>query len=118
MLSTTELKFMHIIWKNEPINSSELVKICEKEFGWKKSTTYTFIKRLEKKNVLENKLTIVKSIKTKSEILKCESNKIIEDRFKGSFVHFVSAFLSDNNISVNELEEIKKIISDYEESLK
>lgn len=112
-LSETEIRFMDIIWDNEPINSGEIVKICNKVFGWKKPTTYTFIRRLQEKNALKNEKAMVRSLVNRHEIQKAESEILVDNAFKGSLPMFVASFLSERSISEEEEKDLLKIISDH-----
>ncbi len=107
-----EYKFMEIIWENEPINSTNLVKLCLAKLGWKKSTTYTTLRKLCEKGILENKNANVISLVKKDMVQKYESEAIIKKTFGGSLPKFISAFLGDNKLSKTEADEIKKIIEE------
>lgn len=114
-LTSTEIKFMTLIWDNEPVSSGTLVQYCSEKFGWKKSTTYTFIKRLQERSILKNDDSIVKSCVKREEIQKNESEDIIKSTFNGSLPQFVTAFLSDKKLSSEEAEELKKLIDNFKE---
>ena len=109
-LTTTEIKFMNLVWKHEPICSTKLVKICNEEFDWKKSTTYTFIKRLQEKGVLVNENTYVRSVITKEEFQNSESIEIIQSIYDGSVVKFLSSYLTNNDLSSIEIDKIKELV--------
>ena len=112
-LTDTEIKFMNIIWDKENIQSSELVKKCNEVFGWKKSTTYTVLKRLQERKALVNDNARVKSLISRNDIQKQESINIINNAFGGSLPNFVVAFLSEQKISKEEFEELKNIVNSY-----
>ncbi len=114
-LTDTEILFMNIVWDNEPLASKELVKRCEEKFGWKKSTTYTFLKRLSEKNILENIDSTVRSIVKRAEVQKAESQNVIDISFNGSLSGFVTSFLLENRISKEEYEELIRIINANQE---
>ena len=114
-MTDTEILFMNIVWDREPLSSKELVQRCEERFGWKKSTTYTFLKRLSEKGVLENKDSIVSSIVKREEVQRMESHNVIDVSFNGSLSGFVTAFLSGNKISREEYEELIRIINENKE---
>ena len=109
-LGAVESKFADIIWKNEPIPSGELVKLSEKILEWKKSTTYTMLKRLCERGIFKNENGIVSSVLTKEEFGAAQSEKIIEDSFDGSLPAFIAAFTSRKKLSSDEIEEIQKMI--------
>lgn len=114
-LTESEEKFAELIWMNEPIQSGDLVKLCEKEMNWKKSTTYTVLKKLCQKNIFQNKDTIVSSIIHKDEYYSKQSVVFIEDTFGGSLPKFLTSFISSRKISRQEAEELKRLIDDYKE---
>lgn len=114
-LTNTEIRFMSLIWQNEPIASGELVTLCAKAFDWKKSTTYTFLKRLQERGILQNNNAIITSIVKEEEIQKMESKEIIKNTFSGSLPKFITSFLSDEKLSQNEIEEIRKLLDNYKE---
>ena len=110
-LTSTEIKFMNLLWKHEPILSGTLVKMCNEEFGWKKSTTYTFIKRLEERNAVVNNNAMVSSLISKNEVLQQESIDVINTVFDGSLVNFVSSYLTNRKLSNKEIEELKNLLN-------
>lgn len=114
-LAEGEAKFADIIWKNEPISSSNLVKLCEKEMNWKKSTTYTVLKKLCNRGMFENVDAIVTSKITREEFDSYKSQKFIEDSFGGSLPKFLSAFIGDSKLSKKQIEEMKQLIDCYRE---
>lgn len=107
-----EYRFMCVVWEKEPINSTELVKLCQNEFGWKKSTTYSVIKRLSERGVLQNENTIVTTLVKRIHVQKYESEQIIEKTFDNSLPCFITAFLQDKKLTKDEAEEIKKMIAE------
>ena len=114
-LSEMELRFMNIIWSMEPVASPELAKICEKEFGWKKSTTYTVLKRMENKGVLKNVDAVVTSMVAQDEVQKEESTRFVQEAFEGSLPQFLTAFMGGKKISKEEAEELKELIDRFAE---
>ncbi len=80
-LFDAEYKFVSIIWDNEPINSTELVKQCADKLGWKKSTTYTVLKKLCERGVLQNKNATVTSLVKREDVQKFESRAVLEKKF-------------------------------------
>ena len=114
-LGIVESHFADIIWSNEPLSSGELVKICEKELEWKKSTTYTMLKRLCKRGLFQNEDGIVSSLMSKEEFGAAQSEKFVEDTFQGSLPAFFAAFTKRKKLSRNEIDEIKKMIDSYGE---
>lgn len=110
-LGEIEMKFAEIIWRLAPVKSGELVKEAEKELGWKKSTTYTIIKRLCAKGIFANEKSIVTPLLTKEEFQAKQSEQFVEDTFAGSLPSFVAAFMSRKKLTEEEVEELTKIIS-------
>lgn len=114
-LGTVEARFADIIWENEPISSGELVKVCEREFEWKKSTTYTMLKRLCERGIFKNEDGVVSKLMTKAEFGAAQSEKFVEDTFDGSLPAFLAAFTTHKKLSKSEIEEIRKMIDSFEE---
>ena len=109
-LGEIEKKFAQIIWNNEPLSSGELVKLCEQELEWKKSTTYTILKRLCERELFINEKGMVRSLVSKEEFHANLSEKFVEEVFSGSLPKFVAAFTNQRKLSDQEIEELKKII--------
>lgn len=114
-LAEIESRFVELIWQKEPIPSGDLVALCEKELNWKKSTTYTVLRRLCQKGILKNEETIVSSLIKKQEYMARCSEQIVEDTFEGSLPQFVAAFMSRKKLNRKQIEEIQKLIDDYEQ---
>ena len=107
-----EYKFVSLVWENEPVNSTELVKICEEHLGWKKSTTYTVLRKLVCRGVLQNKNATVTSLIQREEIQKYETDVLLNKVFDGSIPSFIASFLQDKKLSEEEFEEIRKMIEE------
>ncbi len=114
-LGAVESRFADIIWENEPLSSGELVKICEKELTWKKSTTYTVLKKLCERGIFRNENGTVTSLVSKEELNFRQSEKFVEDNFKGSLPAFVAAFTKRKALSKKDMDEIKKMLDSFEE---
>ena len=114
-LGEMETAFAEIIWSNAPVTSGELVKICEKELKWKKSTTYTMLKRLCQRGIFENENGTVKILITRDEFKAAQSEEFISETFGGSLPMFLTAFTKHNKLSAKEIEEIKNLIDNYKE---
>ncbi|MBQ7780296.1 MAG: BlaI/MecI/CopY family transcriptional regulator [Clostridia bacterium] len=108
----SEYRFCLILWDHEPIKSTELVKLCREQLGWKPTTTYTVIKRLSERGVLKNEHTVVSSLVSKEEIQISEVNDMIEKTFEGSLPAFIAAFSKSKKLSEKEIDELQKMISD------
>ena len=109
----SEYRFCLILWKHEPVKSSELVRLCSEQLGWKPTTTYTVIKRLSERGVLKNENTIVSSLVTKDEIQAAEIDELVEKKFEGSIPAFFAAFTRRQKLSDSEINEIQQMIDQY-----
>ena len=109
-LGTVEKVFADIIWENEPISSGELVKICKEKLEWKKSTTYTVLKKLGEKGIFKNENSIVRSVISKEDYYKAKSKQFVASTFNGSLPAFIAAFTSGEKIEKAEILEIMKIL--------
>lgn len=109
-LCDSDYRFMSIVWEHAPVPSGELVRICGKELGWKKSTVYTTIKKLSEKGYIKNENAVVTVLIAKERVQKDESNYFVERTFGGSLPQFLNAFLGGKKISEKEAEKIRKII--------
>ena len=114
-LGVVESRFAEIVWKNEPIHSRELAKICEKELNWKRPTTYTVLRKLCERGLFQNQKGIVTSIISKQEFHAIQSEKFVEDTFQGSLPAFLTAFVSRKPLTTDEISKIKEMIDSYEE---
>ncbi len=112
-LAAVQERFADIVWANEPIASGDLVKVCEKELNWKKPTTYTVLRKLCEKGLLQNVDGIVSSLVSKEEFYSAKSEQIIEDSYKGSLPAFIAAFTTRKKLSKKEVDEIQKMIDSY-----
>ena len=107
-----EMRFATLIWENEPIASGELAKLSEKELNWKKSTTYTILKRLCERELFQNVGGIVTSLVSKQLFLAKQSEQFIEDNFEGSLPGFITAFTSGRKLTRKEIVELQRIIDE------
>ena len=116
-LTEAEENLAHIIWKNEPIKSPDLVGLCEEEFNWKKSTTYTMLKRLEVKGIVKNNNSIVEALINKDDFYSEQSNIFVEENFQGSLPKFLASFTRRKKLSKNEVLELQSLINNHREEL-
>lgn len=114
----SEYRFCLILWDHEPIKSTELVKLCREQLGWKPTTTYTVIKRLSERGVLKNEHTVVSSLVSKEEIQISEVSDMIEKTFEGSLPAFIAAFSKSKKLSEKEIDELQKMISDMKKEVR
>ncbi len=110
-----EYEFLCILWENEPIKSTALVKLCKEKLGWVKGATYTVIKRLVQRGVIKHENTVVSSLITKEEVRLAEFDELLENRFEGSIPAFLATFSQKQRLSETQLEEILKIINNDRE---
>lgn len=108
----SEYRFCLILWEHEPINSTELVKLCKEQLGWSKATTYTVIRRLAERGVLKNENATVSSLITKEETQIAEIDELLEKRFGGSLPAFLTAFTKQQKLTEEQLAEIMRIIEE------
>lgn len=112
-LGEIQERFAGIIWEHEPIASGELVKIADKRLGWKKSTTYTVLRKLCEKGLFQNNDGIVTSVISKTEFDNAKSRKFIDDNFAGSLPTFIAAFAGRKKLSKEEADEIQELIDRF-----
>ena len=114
-MGAVESRFADIIWENEPISSTELVRKSEEKLKWKKSTTYTVLKRLCEKGIFQNIKGTVSSLISKQEFYSLQSEKFVDETFNGSLPAFLAAFTARKNLSAEEVAQLRKMVEDYEE---
>ncbi len=112
-LCESDFRFMCVIWDNEPIASGELVKQCLKKFGWKKSTTYTMLKKMCEKGFAENADSVVRALISREIIESYASDYFVEQTFQGSLPGFLVAFFDGKKISAKEAEKLKRLIDEF-----
>jgi len=111
-LYDAEYKFACLVWDNEPMKSTELVKLSQAKLGWKKSTTYTVLRKLCERGILRNENATVTAIVKKADAQKYESQTVVEKTFNGSLPQFLTAFLGGKKLTEQEAEELKRIIEE------
>lgn len=114
-LCNSDYRFMLIVWEHAPVGSGELVQLCREQLGWKKSTTYTEIKRLCEKGYLKNEHAVVEPLISRETVQTQESGAFVERTFAGSLPGFLAAFLGGRKLSGQEAEELKELIDHYRE---
>lgn len=110
ILGAVEEKFADIVWDNAPISTADLIKRCEEELNWKRTTTYTVLKRLCEKGLFEMKDRTVSVLVSKKEFSSIQSEKFVDRAFNGSLPSFIAAFTSRKQLSEEEIAAIKKLL--------
>ncbi len=105
-----EYRFCLIMWENEPVSSLDLVKLCQERLGWKRTTTYTVIKRLGERGVLKLENGLVTALISKEEAEAAEIDTFVESKFGGSLPAFVAAFTKRQDLSDHDLDEVQRMI--------
>ena len=106
----SEYRFCLILWEHEPVTAAELVKLCQAQLGWKRTTTYTVIKRLGERGVVQNKDGVVTALVSREAAQVSEIDELMEKKFQGSLPAFLAAFARRQDLSEKEAEEIRRII--------
>lgn len=114
-LGAVESRFAEIIWRNEPLHSRELVRLCQEELNWKKPTTYTVLRKLCERGIFQNKDGMVSAVISREEFFARQSEQFVQETFQGSLPAFLAAFSSRKALSREEVEEIRKMIASYGE---
>ena len=114
-LGLVESRFADIIWENEPLTSRELVQLCLEKLEWKKSTTYTVLKKLCDRGIFQNQNGTVTSLISREDFSAMQSEKFVEETFAGSLPAFLAAFTRRKSLSAQEIDEIRKMIDSYGE---
>lgn len=109
-LGEVESRFADIIWKEEPLTSRELAQLAEKALAWKRTTTYTVLKRLCDRRLFQNRDGQVTSLVSREEFYARQSEQFVDDTFQGSLPAFLAAFGSRKKLSDEEIEQLQKII--------
>lgn len=114
-LGVIESRFADIIWENEPVSSCEIVKFAESELNWKKSTTYTVLKRLCEKGIFENKNGEVRALISKNDFYAMRSESFVDEEFGGSLPAFLAAFTRRKSLSEEEIAYLRRMIEEHKE---
>ena len=109
-MGAIESHFADMIWENEPVPSPELVKLAERELNWKKSTTYTVLKRLCERGIFQNRGGVVTSLISRQDFYAVQSEKFVEETFSGSLPAFLAAFTTRKKLSEEEITELQALI--------
>ncbi len=106
----SEYRFCLLLWEHEPIKSSQLVALCKERLGWKPTTTYTVIKRLSERGILQNENTVVTSLVTKEQVQATEIDELVEKKFEGSIPAFLAAFTKHQKLTAEDIDEVQCMI--------
>ena len=109
-LGAIETRFAEIIWANAPLTTNQLIKLCAEELGWKRTTTYTVLKKLCEKGIFQTENSLVTVLISKQEFEGMQSEQFVEETFQGSLPAFLTAFNSRKKLSESEIDEIQKLI--------
>ncbi|MCH5183985.1 MAG: BlaI/MecI/CopY family transcriptional regulator [Oscillospiraceae bacterium] len=110
-----ETRFAEIIWQNEPIATNTLIRISEQELGWKRTTTYTVLKRLCEKGIFQMENSTVTSCISRNEFYARQSEQFVRETFGGSLPSFLSAFAERKKLTPEEIDAIRRFIDSFEE---
>ena len=111
----SELKLCEILWQHQPVKSSELVRLCADRLGWKKSTTYTVIKRLTDRGVVKTEDATVTALVGREDVQRAESRAFVQRNFSGSLPSFLNAFVGGKGLTAAEADELRRMIDQFEE---
>ena len=111
-IQESEYRFLRILWEQGPLASPELVWLCNERLGWKKSTTYTVIKKLIGKGAVRSEKTIVEALVSKEQVDRQAGEELLERTCQGNVPAFLAAFLKDRKLTREEAERIKKMIDE------
>lgn len=111
----SEYRFCLLLWETEPVNSTALVRLARERLGWSKATTYTVIRRLCERGVIQNENATVTSLVTKAQVQEARMEELMDGTFEGSVPAFVAAFAHHRGVTKKELEDIRRLIDEFEE---
>ena len=109
----SEYRFCLILWEHEPVRSSDLVRLCREQLGWKPTTTYTVIKRLSERGVLKNEDSVVTALVSKEQVQEAEIDELVEKKFGGSLPAFVAPFTRHGKMTDKEIDQVQRMIDRF-----
>lgn len=115
VMTEAETQLAKIIWEQEPVASGQLVKLADKRLGWKKSTTYTVLRKICENGIFQNEQSVVTSRMGQDEYTRRKGERYLEENYGGSLPGFVAAFLKKKKLSRAEIEELSRMIEEYRE---
>lgn len=113
-LTKAEAKLAGLIWQNAPIASMEMIKLAQREFGWKKSTTFTNLKSMIEKKLAQNENSCVSMLYTRDEFTAQQSCRYVDDAFGGSLPMFIASFTHSRKLTPEQIAELKRLIEEHE----
>lgn len=114
-LGVMESRFAEIVWDNEPLKSSKLVELCAQQLNWKRTTTYTVLKRLSERGIFQNEKGMVSALMTREEFNANKSTGFVDDQFGGSLPAFLAAFTSSKKLSASDVDALRQMIDEATE---
>lgn len=115
LMTEAESLLADLIWANEPVGSGELVRLAAEKLEWKKSTTYTVLRKICENDIFVNQDSVVTSLMSKGEYTRLKGERYLKENYNGSLPGFVAAFLKKQKLSKKEIEELQQLIEDYKE---
>lgn len=112
-LGVVETHFAELVWQHEPLSSGDLVKLCREALNWKKSTTYTVLKKLCEKGIFQNENSLVTSLISREDYMSGQSRQFVEESFEGSLPAFLSAFSAGRKLTEKEVQEIQVMLDQW-----
>ena len=114
-LTSAEEKLAELIWREAPIGSMKLIALALEKLGWKKSTTFTVLRKLCSKSVFKNENAVVTVLLTRDELLARNSRQYVEETFGGSLPKFITSFFGGKQFSDEQISQLKRLIAEHEE---
>ena len=112
-LGAMESRFADIVWENEPVTTTELIALCSKELDWKRTTTYTVLKRLCDRGIFKTDRSVVTSLMSRDDFYSSQTELFVNETFNGSLPAFIAAFTKNKPLSRKDIDEIQKMIDSY-----
>ena len=112
-LGLVEAHFADIVWENAPMTTKELVALCERELNWKRTTTYTVLKKLCERGIFATENSTVSALVSREDFYAIQSEKFVEDTYAGSLPAFIAAFATRRRPSEQELQEIRRMLDEF-----
>ena len=114
-LAEGEYRFACLVWANEPLGSGQLVALANEALGWKKSTTYTVLKKLGERGLVQNEESVVTALASRETVTAEAAEAFVDKTFNGSLPGFLAAFMGGRKLTEREAEDLKRLIDQYQE---